>query len=99
MYLIYIQRVLLGKISVIKIVILVQYRVNLQKREEHNCFDAQEFGQRLHWPEFHSIGLVEQNQAVHGHKLGHVVDHHHVREAHVGFEVPFSIYPRELEDN
>lgn len=80
-------------------VILVQYGVNLQKGEKHHCLDAQEFRQRLHWSELHSVGLVEQNQAIHGYKLGHVVDHHHVWEAHVGFEIPFSVYPRQLQDN
>lgn len=47
--------------------------LSLQKREEHNSFDAEEFRQWPHRPQFVVICSVEQHQAVHGAELRKII--------------------------
>lgn len=74
------------------LLVVIKYsHLYLQEREENHCFDAQKLANGFHWFELGPVCPVEQNQAIHGHKLGKVVYRNHVREGNLGAEVTLSI--------
>lgn len=69
----------------------VKNKLYLQKREENDSFDAQEFPDRIHRSQGFSMGSVKENQVVHGDKLGKIVDRNHVRVSHIWQKFAFGV--------
>lgn len=53
---------------------VVEKKFCLQKREEHNGFDAKKFSDWFHRLQFSFVGSIKYVEAVHGDELGEVVD-------------------------
>lgn len=51
-----------------------------QEGEEDNTLDAEKLGERCHGLQLVFHGLVEEHQAIHCYKLGHVVDHEQIHK-------------------